>query len=109
MADSDKKQERVFRLPIEWHYPEGFESRYATNFIVQHTEQEFYLSFFDFPPPIFLGSEEEKLAQLEQIDSVQASAVARIVISPGRMQEFIDILQDNLRKYQDKFDVDEEE
>lgn len=102
MADNEQQEEQIYRLPIEWHYPEGFQSVYATNFVVQHTDHEFYLSFSDFPPPMVLGTDADKREQLEHLESVQASAVARIVVTRERMPELIELLQDNLRKYQNK-------
>lgn len=109
MSDNERKEQKVYQLPIEWHYPEGLKTGYATNFIVQHTEHEFYLSFFDFPPPILLGSEEQKLEQLERLESVRPSAIARIAMTPDRMEELIEMLQDNLSKYREKHSGAEEE
>ena len=86
-------------LPIEWHFPRDIVSRYATNMVVQHTEHEFIISFFEAYPPVLLGDAEEKKAALKQIESVPAICVARVIVAPERLAEFIQVLQDNLDKY----------
>jgi hypothetical protein len=48
---------------------------------------------------VLLGDAEEKKAALEQIESVPAICVARVVVAPERLVEFIQVLQDNLDKY----------
>lgn len=109
MSDNGQEEAKAYRLPIEWYYPDDLRTGHATNFIVQHTKHEFYLSFFDFPPPILLGTDEEKKEELESLDSVRATAVARVAISTGRLQELIDTLQDNLNKYQARYGENTEE
>lgn len=53
--------------PLSFHIPEHVVSRYATNFVVQCTGQEFVLSFFEALPPFLLGdSPEENRAILEE-------------------------------------------
>lgn len=97
----DQKDDGII-LPIEWHYPEGLVSRYATNIVVQHTDQEFIISFFEVLPPVVLGSPEEQKAKTEQIKSVRGECVARIIISVDRMPEFVEALQNNLEKYRSR-------
>ncbi len=87
------------RLPIVWSIPPDLTSSYATNIVVQHTEREFIVSFFEIQLPILLGSAEERRAALETIRHIEAKCVARVVIAPERMQEFIDVLRDNLKTY----------
>jgi len=95
-------------LPLEWHIPDGILSRYVTNIVVQHTEHEFIISFFEVRPPIVLGSDEEKEAQLKQIDSVRAECVARIVVAADRLPDFIRVLNENLATYRSRFDENRE-
>jgi Protein of unknown function (DUF3467) len=95
-----REGEDVHFLPIEWHFPEHITSRYATNLVVQHTEHEFTISFFELHPPLLLGSPEERKAQLEHIKSVRAECVARIIVAAERMPEFLKVLQGQLEAYQ---------
>lgn len=74
-------------------------SRYATHIVVQHTEHEFIISFFEVQPPVLLGMPEEIEARLEQIESIRADCVARVIVAAERMPEFVRVLQDNLDTY----------
>ena len=46
----DEKKTEETKLPIEWYIAEDLKSQYATNIVIQHTDQEFLISFFE--PPI---------------------------------------------------------
>ena len=75
-------------VPLNLTIPADLVGRYATNMVIQHTEHEFVLSFFEaMAPPIIGNTEEEKQAQLDQVESVTAKCIARIIISPNRMAE----------------------
>lgn len=102
MADNEQEKARIYRLPVEWHYPEDLATGYSTNFIVQHREHEFYLSFFDVPPPLLLGTDEERKEQAQRLGSVRATAVARVIVAAERIPEFIRVLQENYDMYQAK-------
>jgi uncharacterized protein DUF3467 len=91
---------------IHWYIPDDLVSRYATNFIVQHGEHEFILSFFDIQLPILLGPSTEVKTQIEQLRSVRANCVGQIIIAAERMPELIRILQENLQTYLSKQEVE---
>lgn len=88
-------------LPIEWDISDAH-SEYATNFVVQHTQNEFFLYFFEIVPPLVIGTEEEAIAQLQQIDKVTATCKARIILHPDKIPEIISVLSKNYEKYQAK-------
>ena len=90
-------------VPVQWHVPDELVSQVATNFVVQHTNQEFILTFFKLFPPIILGSPEEKKSQIEGMTQAKAQCVAQIVITPQRMNELIAVLQENLKVYLAKY------
>jgi hypothetical protein len=102
-----QEPEGRFLLPVEWHSSEDIVSRYATNMVVQHSDQEFIISFFEARPPLVLGKPEEIEAKLSQMKSVRADCVARIIVSTGRMPEFVKVLQDTLANYLAKFNDSE--
>jgi len=87
------------QLRLVFDVPESITSRYATNIVVQHTEHEFIVSFFELEPPVILGSPEEVTEQLDRLTEVHTKCIARIVIAPERMQEFVNAMQENLHKY----------
>ncbi len=87
------------QLPLEWHIPEHLPCQYATNIVAQHTKHEFILSFFRASPPIILGSPKSAEEQIRRLESVRAECVARVIVAPGRMAEFVEVLQSNLAHY----------
>lgn len=90
-------------VPLKRKYPEDLESNFVSNIVVQHQPDFFILSFFEvWPPPILGDTEEERQQALESIEEVEATCVARLVVTPGRMQQFIQVMSDNWEKYQSK-------
>jgi hypothetical protein len=96
---AEQEEKETLPIPIEWHFPESLASRYATNLVVQSTEHEFVISFFEMRQPIVLGSAEDRKAQLEQIKSVRAECVARIIVAAEKMPEFVKVLQVRLEAF----------
>ncbi len=90
------------QVPIEWHISEDLDGKYATNLVVQHSEHEFIINFFEMRHPLILGDPDQVREQWQKIKSVRAECVARIIVAPDRMQEFIDAMQANLNKYMGK-------
>lgn len=93
MADITKE------LPIDWIVPDDVRTHYANNIVVQHSEGEFIISFFQVLPPVIVGTSEETQQRIEAIKSVPAQCVARIVISPAKMESFINALTQNYTHY----------
>jgi hypothetical protein len=100
MADEKEKVVKEIEVPIEWYMPESLISRYATNMIVQHSEHEFIISFFDTPPPLILS--ESRIEELQKIKSIRATCVAQIIVAKDRMQGFVNAMQENLGKSRTK-------
>ena len=90
MVDQDQERNGI---PIQWEFGD-IRSVYATNLIVQAGEGDMFIAFFEIRPPIVFSE-----ADREGITSVTAQCVARVVISPDRMQGFIDAMQGNLNEY----------
>ena len=67
----DPNNPNKLELPIEWHLPDQIVSRYATNMVVQFTENEFIVSFFETVPPLLLGSPDAIKEKVKEIKSVR--------------------------------------
>ena len=93
------KERPKVQVPIEWHISEDLDSKYATNLVIQHSEHEFIIDFFETRHPLILGDPDQVREQWEKLESVRAECVARIIVSPNRMQEFINVMQADLNKY----------
>jgi hypothetical protein len=89
------------KIRIERVYPEGLQSHFVSNVVVQHQPDAFILSFFEVWPPAILGeSDEEKKQAIDAIDHVEAKCVARLVLTPSKMREFLETMSENLQNYE---------
>ena len=96
---SNDEEKGIVGVPVDFHTPADFPSCYANNILVQHSDYEFTVSFFEMRPPVLLGSPEQNLEKLKGMEAIQAECVARIVVVPERVQDFIVALQTSLDKY----------
>ncbi len=70
---------------IKIKFPEKLQGGvYANNMIVSHTKEEFIMDFLFVAPPA-------------------GAVTARVIISPGHMKRIISALQENAKKYEQKF------
>ncbi len=95
-----EQQSDLITLPIDWHFPEGLQSRYANNVLVQAGKFELVIAFFEVQIPLLLGSPEENKVKLKEMGSVQAECVSKIIVSPEVVPALISALQTELEKYQ---------
>jgi hypothetical protein len=93
----------VRNIPIEWIVPADLRTEYATNVLAQHGEHEFFLLFFQAQPPIILGEKEERQQRLNELTKIPARCIAKIIVSPDRVEEIIKLLQSQLETYQSSF------
>ncbi len=85
--------------PLEWQIPDDMLILWANNFVIQHTENEFIVTFFQVAPPILIQARRE---DIEAIESVPARAVARIALTPHAMAELLRVMTENYERYQKK-------
>lgn len=90
------------KVRIDRRFPEDLKTHFATNIVVQHDPGTFYISFFEmFPPLVIADNDAERIKILNSLDSVDAKCVSRIVVTPDKMREFIDALEENYKGYQE--------
>jgi len=71
---------------------------YANHFYVSHAgEIEFHKIFGHLTPPLTIGMTEDQLPS-----SISVKPVSKIVLSPEAMKSFVQVLFDNLGKYEAK-------
>lgn len=88
-------------IKLERIYPDNLQSHFVSNIVVQHEPDIFILSFFEVWPPAILGAnEEEKQKELEKIKRVESKCVARLVVTPKKMVEFVKAMTENLKNYE---------
>ena len=77
------------KVSVNWHIPTGLASRYAHHMLVQATEFEVTLSFFELKPPVILGDTPPELIKDILKQGVLAECVARVTIAKARYPEFL--------------------
>ena len=88
------RQMRRVPLPIEWIAPPDAPGGYATELIIQRTENEYHLYFFTVPPPIVLGGTiEEQDAIIAKQLPIKAHCVSHIIVAANKMPEFVKVMQ----------------
>jgi hypothetical protein len=102
-------QDDGIRIPIEHVIPDSVRTKFADRIVVQHSEHEFRISFYEMHQPILLGTPEERKARLLGMESVKAVCVARIAVAAGRMPAMVRALQENLERYLSEASSQEEE
>jgi hypothetical protein len=97
--EQEQQQSDEVTLRVNWHFPEGLQSRYGNNVLVQAGPSEFTISFFEMQIPILLGPPEENKAKLKEMGSIQAECVSKVIIPPRLVKGLIDALQTELDKF----------
>jgi hypothetical protein len=102
MSETEREQQSEESIPlrINWHIPDNLQSRYANNVIVQAGQHEIIINFFEIQIPPLVGTPEENKEQLQQIGTIRAEGVGRIIVSPELLPTIIDALENGLKAYQ---------
>ena len=95
-------EEKFIEVPLVIIGAEDTPIYFANQFVVQHEQKEFIITFGQCSPPLLLGSPEEKRDAAKRIPYVPIKVVARVGLTPERMEELIKVLQTNFRNYQAK-------
>lgn len=100
MAEPKEEGEGV---RVVWEVPSGFPSHYSTHLVVQHSEDDFTLTFWDMRPPVLIGTMEDKQKQLQALKEIRPTPVARIILSPSKMRQVSQVIQDNLKTFAETY------
>jgi len=82
-------------IPVLWEKDDSLETYYVNNMLVSHSTGEFYIVFGELSPIV-------RNENMELPDAVYIKSKARLAISPDNFKEFLDILNANFQKYEDK-------
>jgi hypothetical protein len=78
---AEQTQPKEIQLDFPSHLKGGV---YCNNMVVTHTREEFIMDFMMIAPPA-------------------GAITARVIMSPGHMKRTVVALQENLKKYEEKF------
>lgn len=83
---------------VIWDQGEDLPVHYVNHFYVSHQGgAEFHLTFGHLIPPLTIGMKKSELP-----DILKISPVSRIVLSPDAIKVLIEVLQNNLAKFETK-------
>lgn len=86
-------------LQLDWQFPDNVPTRRVTNALVELLGNEFVLSFFEQRGPIIITEDDRE--KVKKLQSIKALCVARICITPERMESFIKVFQQQYERYLD--------
>lgn len=95
---SPKKETEI---PVLFNLPVEMPSVYATNIVVQMTDFEVVLSFYETQPPLDTDSLKTPDAETLQRTGVRADCVARVTVARGRFEGFANVISGILKMSKD--------
>lgn len=101
MATEEPPPEGSVRVPVVWVGAEDLPVHFVNQFVGVVQPNEVFLTFGAIVPPAILGAtEEERKQQAESIQFVQVKPIARLGLTPERLQELIKVLNTTLANYE---------
>ncbi len=82
-----------YQAQLHFNIPVNMPSVYATNMLIQATEQEVVVSFYEAQPPLITENLEESLEIINKM-GVRADCVAKVTVSYNRFHDFVQLLSD---------------
>ena len=96
MSNEQKRHDEGMPLPIRIEGAEKTPIIYTNYIFVTHTSDEFFLTFAQLHPPYLVSPTKADIGKLE---SIPATVVSRIALTPNKFKDLIDVLQENYQKY----------
>lgn len=97
-------QPQPVQLPLIWIGLDDAPIELANVFQVQVSAQgELLLNVGQAAPPALVGTPEERAAQLQKLGFVQSRTLARLALTPHRVRELINVLQQVLTAHDQAF------
>ena len=92
-------QRRPMPKPVKWTGYESLRTEHATHLIVQSHGSELTFLFFEYQPPLTIGTPEEQAAQIEHLPHVEAKCVAKLVMSAPNADQAANVLSEQLEQF----------
>jgi hypothetical protein len=84
----------MIHKPITFVIPYDIHTRNTSHLVVQPLPGRYILSFFECLPPLVIGNtDSEKQRELEKIQSIPATCVARLMVAESDLAGFLQVLQ----------------
>jgi len=88
---------KLKEVPIVIDVPEDMKSVFANYMLITHTDDEFFITFCEFVPPMLVDE-----TALEKVTHIKARALVRVVIPATRMASFVKAISENFAKYAER-------
>ena len=90
------------QVKLKYIYPEDLQTHFVSNIVVDHQPDRFVISFFEvFPPPVLAESDADRQRIVDSLDSIDAKCVARLVVTPQTMEQFVRVMSENFGNYRE--------
>lgn len=98
---SDREDQIVRELPIEWRIPDSLLTS-RTNYVTiqQSGVDEFTVSFFERRLPTIIGSLEEQLERFNSLEVISAICTARLTINHQELLAFSATFNETIEEFQ---------
>jgi flagellar motor switch/type III secretory pathway protein FliN len=100
--ETEESEAGGLAIPVLFIGVEDVPILFVNQFVISFQQEEFILSAGQLAPPILIGSEEEKREQAKQLSYVPIKVVARLGMTAARLSELVSLLQNQLRKYDER-------
>jgi hypothetical protein len=90
--------EQPINIPVDWGDVQSLPTMAANMVLVQQSPHEFTLSFGYAMLPVFEGQMTPE--RIKNIKSIPAKPFVKISMSPGRVVELLQVLQEQIAAYQ---------
>lgn len=91
-----------FEIPLVWIGAEDLPVLFVNQIVgqVEAEEHVFYLTVGQALPPALIGTQDERLRQLQGISYVSVKPIARLAFTRKKLEELVAVLQTNLDQYE---------
>ncbi len=96
--ETPEKRESI-QIPLAYVDPENTTIAFANQFLIQLLQDEFILTVGQVTPPIILGNQRDIDVESLGIDYIPVKVVARLGFTRQRLEELVNLLQENLARY----------
>lgn len=91
-SENRPQQDDLIEIKLRFAIPEGMASRHAHHLIVQVTEFEVVLMFFEVSTPVLYGTEEQQKQILEETGGLRAYCVSKISVPKALYPAMADVM-----------------
>jgi hypothetical protein len=94
MANNGNNEDVAIELKKKFVNSRNIETTFANDMVINHTEREFFLAFYQTEPPFIINADD-----IKGLDSVDAVLVAKIIVTPEFAEAIAKAIQTNTDSY----------